>query len=804
MIGQTVSHYKILEKLGGGGMGVVYRAEDLILGRQVALKFLPDTLAEDREALARFQREARAASALNHPHICTIHELGEEGGRYFIVMEVMDGQTLKHLVRGQPMSVDDIARIGGQVADALEAAHGTKIIHRDIKPANLFVTAHGEVKVLDFGLAKVTEDQVRKISSGAGAAEAETELAPEQLTRTGTAIGTITYMSPEQVLGEELDERTDLFSLGVVLYEMATGKQPFAGNTTGAIFDQILHRVPTAPVRLNPELPDQLEQILNKALEKDRSLRYQSARDLKTDLKRLQRDTTVSGASAVEAVDLPRAPSRRGLWAAIGVAALVVAIAPAFWLGRGTRTPVEGEAEQATPQAAPASIAVLPFTDMSPEQDQEYFSDGLAEELLNVLAKVEGLKVAARTSSFSFKGKDVDIETIAERLNVASVLEGGVRKSGNRVRITAQLVNGADGFHLWSDAYDRELDDIFAVQDEIARSVVGALEIALLGDEGSVALARSENVEAYNLYLQGKFFAERRNEESLEKAVGYYERALTLDPGYALAWAGLAQVRYDQAAFGYLPFAEGFRLAREAATRAIELDEGLAEGWAALAEIKLGYDWDWVGAAEAVQRALTLDPSNTAVVLQRGALAASLGRLAEAADLARQAVELDPLNADSHRRLGWRSFRLGRLGEAEAAYEKELELRPEAESTHVNLGLVYLAQSRPEAALAEVEREPSPFWRDYGLALMYHALGRSKEADEKLAGLIEEWADDGAFQVAEVTAFQGEVDQAFEWLERAYAQRDPGLADMKVSPYLATLHDDPRWPKFLKTMGLAE
>jgi serine/threonine protein kinase len=320
MIGTTVSHYKILEKLGGGGMGVVYRAEDLILGRQVALKFLPEALAEDPEALVRFRREARAASALNHPHICTIYELAEEKGRYFIVMELLHGQTLKYQLRGQPLSLEGIARISVQVADALKVAHGAGIVHRDIKPANLFVTRRGDAKILDFGLAKVTEDQTRSESGKRGAA-AETELAQEALTTPGTAMGTIAYMSPEQVRGEELDERTDLFSLGVVLYEMATGKPPFAGSTTGLIFDQILNKAPMAPVRLNPEVPEELERILNKALEKDRALRYQHASDLKADLNRLQRDTT----SAQVAAERTVAPSQRGLWMRLGVVALAVA-----------------------------------------------------------------------------------------------------------------------------------------------------------------------------------------------------------------------------------------------------------------------------------------------------------------------------------------------------------------------------------------------------------------------------------------------------------------------------------------------
>ena len=381
MIGTTVSHYKVLDKLGSGGMGVVYQAEDLTLGRQVALKFLPDELAENPDALARFQREARAASALNHPHICTIHEQAEENGRSFLVMELMDGQTLKYRIAGEPMPVDQIVKIGAQVADALEVAHQAGIVHRDLKPANLFVTERGDAKVLDFGLAKVSADRARSLSSGADSSEAETQLVPEQLTTPGTAMGTVAYMSPEQVRGEELDERTDVFSLGVVLYEMATGKQPFEGKTTGAIFDLILNRAPTAPVRINPELPDELERILDKALEKDKTLRYQSAAEMKADLLRLQRDTTA--APAVRSEPAAATPAGR-VWLPAGVAALiaVATIALGWWFvfGRGEPGPdtiadrKSGRPEISDERALPGdrgsrtSIAVLPFADLSPDR----------------------------------------------------------------------------------------------------------------------------------------------------------------------------------------------------------------------------------------------------------------------------------------------------------------------------------------------------------------------------------------------------------------------------------------------------
>jgi len=742
------SRYEVVEELGKGGMGRVYKALDKEINEEVAIKLLKPEIASDESTVGRFRNELKFARKIAHKNVCKMYHIAKEEETPYITMEYVPGEDLKSLVkRKRKLTDEDAISIAKQVCEGLVEAHRLGVVHRDLKPQNIMIDKEGDAKIMDFGIARSVE-------------------APG-VTVTGMMIGTPDYMSPEQAEGDEADQRSDIYSLGIILYEMVTGSVPFKGDTALSVAIKHKTQIPSDPKKLNPEVSEELSRLILICMEKKRDRRYQSAEDLLSDLVKIEKGLPIAMR------EIPTKEPAREL------------IGERKWRN---------------------SIVVLPFVDLSAQRDQEYFCDGMVEELINSLSRIKDLRVVARTSAFSFKGKDADIREIGKRLNVKTVLEGSVRKAGNKLRITTQLVNVEEDFPIWSDRYDRELEDVFAIQDDIAKSIVNALKIEVLGEkEAPLVKAHTEKPEAYEAYLKGLFHYWKLSPEHVALALDYYQLALEKDPNYALAYTGIAGVWATRGIFGIVPSREAFPKVKEAVLKALELDDMLAEVHYQLANLRFYFEWDWGGAESEFQRAIELNPNNANIHLIYSSFLDMMGRPDEAIAEIERALELDPLNFFAQGIYGLHLFNLRQHDDAIAYFRNTLRTEPNFPLAHEGLWVALHQKQMDEEALAEAKK----YFDVLGDREVAEALergyaeagypGAMSLAAEKLSERSKQTYVQRT-QIARLYDHAQEENRALEWLEKAYEEREPALVDLNVWPEGA-LRDDPRFKDMLRRMN---
>jgi len=787
--------YQIIEELGKGGMGTVYKAQDTEIKEKVAIKLIKPEISADKNTIERFQNELKFARKISHRNVCRMFDLNKEEGSYYITMEYVSGEDLKSFIRrAEKLTVGKAIAIGKQICEGLEEAHTLGVVHRDLKPSNIMIDNNGNARIMDFGIARSVE--------GKG------------ITDKGIMIGTPDYMSPEQVEGKDIDQRTDIYSLGVILYEMVTGKTPFEGETALSIAHKHKYESPKEPRSVNTQVPDDLNLLILKCLEKDKEKRYQSAGEVRSELENIAR-----GIPTTDRIIPERKPlTSKEITVTFGLKKLLV---PALvFIGiviAGVliwQLLLKKETVPTTLETVDPSIAVLPFEDLSLDKNQEALANGIPETLINALSSLEGLHVSARTSSFSFKGKQQDIREIGKKLGVDTLLEGSVQVSGNELRIMVRLVNIEDGFPIWSENYNKTVDDMFVIQDDIARSVVKALKIKLLGEDELIVKSHTANREAYILYLRGRLFwqkrREKRGKENLEKSIEYFENAIELDPNYALAYAGLADSYAILGSDGLIPPKDAYPKAKRAAMKALEIDDNLAEGHVSLAVILEEWEHNFREAEREWKIALELKPNYATAHHWYAFTHAFFGRHEESIKEILRARELDPLSSRISSDVGRFLYYARQYDRALEELKKSAELFSEESGNFYFLANVYSQLGQFEDAISSrlqvIEISGDNPELDPWLAYYYALKGNRAEAQKRLKDIIENSKMEfvQSLNIARVYVGLGDIEQAFIWLDKAFSGKEAELPFLKIDPTFDPLHSDPRFTALLKKIGLEE